>query len=192
MRFYLMPMVGAGTGEDPRRCKYADDITAAGLAYAIVDYGPEDLAIVRINPNPSAALHSAMTSDVTVSAFPQNLDNQINGALATVQARLDSVGVPSDWVDATTTYRQLLRRMVKYFMVMQYTAAFAGDYVSRLFANGRTLSTTINVLPAAIRNRLSDAADAMGLDRTGLSGASTLRQVLRKIAEQLPDSDGFV
>jgi hypothetical protein len=58
---------------------------------------------------------------------------------------------------------------------------------ARLFASGVTLDTRLNQLTATQRQRLSAVADDLGLDSSGVTNTMTLRQVLKLIADQLPD-----
>ena len=177
IRFYLMPLIGTGETFSRRRPAYLD--TDLGGAAQCLDYGAEPLCLVRADV--SGAQHTALTAHDDVLSVPTTLSNQIGGTLATVQTALDAVHVPNDWLQSTHTWAQLLRAIATIFQFAQRLHRFRAG---RLFPAGVTLTTQFQDLPPAARQALQDAADDMAFDTSELTGASTLRAILKAFGDQ--------
>lgn len=144
------------------------------------DFGLEPTALVAINVTPAQHTLLAAQSDIVV--IPTNIDNNVGAAnLATVQAALENLHIPGDAVVAGTTYRQIIRGVTAIFAVAQRFDGMAGG---RLFPVGVTLSTQLSDLSANIRQKLQQAATDLGYDYGGLTLTSTLRDVLKTLANQ--------
>jgi len=177
IRWYVLPLVGAGTDDDPRRPAYVAD---TGAAWAGMDYGAEPIMLVRANV--SSAQHAAIAANADVIAVPADLDAAIGGTLATAQARLEAVQIPADWMTAGMTWRQALRGVAAVFQLGQRLNGLG--LAARLFGGGITLSTTFGELSANVRTRLAAMADSFGFDRSAVAAGTTLRQALRGLAVQ--------
>jgi hypothetical protein len=77
----------------------------------------------------------------------------------------------------------VLRVVAALFQFHQRYQATSGTSAS-LFAGGLTLSSTFSSLPASVRTALRNAAISLGYDTSSLTGASTLRQCLKAMADQ--------
>lgn len=122
-------------------------------------------------------------SDVTM--VPANIDNQLGANLATVQAALESLHIPADMLVAANTYRLVLRGVIAIFDVAQRFEtlhAVSPTVGGRIFPAGITLSTTLGELSFSVRTQLKTAAEELGVDYSGLTLASTLRDVLKTVA----------
>jgi len=119
-----------------------------------------------------------------VTKIPDNLDNAIGGALTTVQNALETRKIPANWVTNVMTYRFVVRKVLAVFRFMQ---RFVGvTQVMSAFLSGTvTLDTTFADLSATNRQRLLDTAASLNLDTSGFTGASTLRQILKGVADQM-------
>lgn len=180
MPIYLLPLLGDGTKGDPRRPAYiATD--APALNYTLMDFGTEPVCLLHMIPSDSQ--DTALKAHADVFALPANLNQVIGGQLAAVQNALATFNIPEDWVQATMTYRRVLHVVALACQVMQRLAVFLP---TRLFAGGVTLATRLNQLPVGTRMLLQQAAVDLGLDTAGLTGASTLRTVLKNLADQVP------
>lgn len=176
IRFYLVPKDGDGTPLlNPFRPKYL-----SGLTFWAMDYGREPFFLAAADVTDPQ--HTAIVANADVSAFPQNLDAQVGANLAATQAALETRNMPGSWVQSTHTFRNVLRGVATLCRVAQrYDALF----VSRIFQAGLTLDTTVSQLTQTQRDRLQTAATVLGVDYSSVTGATTLRQVLRVVAQQL-------
>lgn len=180
---YLMPRVGDGTTPNTAfRAKYEDDLIAAGLTFAAVYYGAEPAFLVAVR-DITPALHSTISADaecVTVPALAQTVGAQV----ATVQARLEAFNIPAQWVTSGMSYGSVCRFVAVGFQIMQVLTHRLGR--ARLFGGAVTLDTRWNQLGAGVRQDLLDLATELNFDSTGMSGTTTIRQILKALADQWP------
>jgi hypothetical protein len=191
-RFSLMPAVGDGlTQATIRRAKYVDaDALRAGWTlapYMALDYGLEPVFLVATDLSTSDQALLAAQPDVTI--VPANLDATVTaGALPVVQAALEALNLPAQWVTTAHTYRQVLGVVVRISLLAQ---RFHGLGFGRIFTSGVTLNTTISALSAQARTRLATAAQGLGLDTSGVTNGVTLRQALKLLGDQLTSTYTF-
>lgn len=176
---YLVPILGGGTSaEDFRRAKY---ISGSGVTFSMVSYGFQAIGLVAANVD--AATDTALQSNSDVTKIPDNLDAQVAGALATVQAALENRNLPGNWVVSTTTYRTIIRLVIAVSgLLMRY--AWLTESIEAVISGAVTLNTTFGSLPLAVRQKLQEAAVQLGIDTSGFTSASTLRQILQGVADQ--------
>lgn len=179
LRLYLMPLVGDGTKASPRRGAYVLS-HLAGTDYTIMDGGLEPVCLLAADV--TAAQHTALSGESDVVALPTNLQATVGAQLATVQAALEQFNLPADWVTAGMTYRTVARGVALLFQFLQRANAVA---LQRVFASGVTLNTAFQDLPPGVQDVVRDTADALGVDRSGATGATTLRQILRAVSAQM-------
>jgi hypothetical protein len=55
---------------------------------------------------------------------------------------------------------------------------------TKIFVGGITMDSTYSQLPLATRNALRDAADSLSYDRSGIVGTTTIRSMLKQMADQ--------
>lgn len=125
---------------------------------------------------------SSIAANGDVTAIPASLDAQIGANLGAVQTALDALRIPSDWVTSGMTYRTLVGLVIKIFKVLQ---RLHGRWQTTIFESGITLSTTLAELTQGQRDHLQDVADSFGIDSSAATGTTTIRQVLRVLAQQL-------
>ena len=181
-RLYLVPMIQVvrpPTGLT-RVPKYAHN---SGVSWAIMDFGLEPTAILCADV--SAAQHTQLSTQSDVTAIPIDLDSQLGAQLATVESALEAINLPADWIQATHTYRLVLRMVTGVVRVAQRVHGIRGT-VGRLFPAGVTLNTQYNQLAPGIQSALVQAAAGMGIDHSSLTNTSTLRAILRTFGNQLP------
>lgn len=176
--FYLVPKAGVGTDVDPFRPKYIVEI---GVRWAGMAYGLEPTCLVSADV--MAGQHTQLIANADVSAFPQNLDVAVGVNVTTVQVMLENINLPGAWVNAAHTFRQVLRGIGT---VIQIAQRLDGLFNARVFESGITLATTMAELTQTQRDRLLMAAESFGLDTSAATGSTTMRQVLRAFAQQLP------
>lgn len=188
LRLYLVPLEISGSIRGPKYFEYRGDpdppALISGVNYAMMPFGFEPTALVAADL--SAAQVTTMAGLADVTTIPANLDNQLGANLATVQAELEALNLPADVIVATNTYRQVLRGVLAVFAVAQRFYAMRGTQPEggRLFPPGITLATTLGDLSAGVRQDLQTAANVLGYSYDGLTLASSLRVVLKKLASQ--------
>lgn len=181
LNLYVMPIVGAGTRQDLRRPKYKDSVFLT-LSWGMFDYGNEPWCLVGIIDIP-AGTDTTLRAQTQVIALPVNLDQVVGaGPLTQVRNDLESVNIPGTWVQATNTWREVVRFVGA---VCQFAQRYQGLVVGGLwFTGGVTLATTYGTLPVAARNGLLSAAQSFGFDTNAVTGANTLRQILVSVGNQ--------
>jgi len=182
---YLVPVIGTGfpIGDppvrDPRRPKYVADL---GVLWAAMDYGFQPVMLVAADVDDLTDTSLQVNADVT--KVPDALDNQIGAvAISIVQNALEIRHLPAGWVTTDITYRVLLRTLAGFFAFVQRYATVANT-TALVFGGAVDLNTRVNQLPVAVRQNLQATATSLGLDATGISGSTTLRVVLKNIADQ--------
>ena len=179
-RLYLIPIIGAGVKGDARRPKYLGDGTIAS-PWSGMDYGLDRWMVVGADL--SVADDSTLAGQPDVLALPVNLALQLTAPqVTTMQAALEAINLPAGWVDTTFTWQQVVRIVLGVLSFMQRFAALSG---ASLFPTGVTLATTVGGLAVSARTNLLQAAMELGLDTSGVTGSSTLRQVLKNVGTQL-------
>jgi hypothetical protein len=188
---FLTPKIGTGAYTSPYRPKYTDPgslgagIDLAPGSWAAMDYGFEALFLVKADL--TTTQRTALSAQTDVLMVPANLDSTVSAAaLARIQSTLEAANLPAEWVTTALTYRQVLRRVRRVITFMQRWQGMFGD---RVFVNGITLDTRWNQLPANIQQRLRDVAASLTLDTSSITNNTTLRTILRVVADQLPDQD---
>lgn len=168
MSFYILPMAGTGALADPFRPKYS-----LGATWQWVPT-PREWGIAWADSTPAEQAALALNADVIVVPA---LDNTI--ALTATKNALEALNVPAQWLTAGMTYRTVLRVLVGIASYIQRC-----DGLGQVVTLAGNLDRTFSSLSAGVRNTLSAAADSLGLDRTGISGTTTLREALRIIGQQ--------
>lgn len=189
-RFYFVPKIGDGlTPLSAFRPKYTDsgDLGAGwNLAgrWNAIDYGMENCFLIAADVTPEE--HTSLNAQTDVLAVPSPIDSNVSAAaLSVVQSRLESMNIPGNWVTTAHTYRQVLRTARRVIEFMRHFRRL--NNAERLF-NGHALATRWNQLTEEMRQKLRTVADELGLDYSGVTNTMTLRQILKLIADQLPDS----
>lgn len=177
---YLVPIVLDSLGT--RAPKYLKDL---GVPRAMAPYGFQDVGFAAADVD--NATDTSLQTNADLDKIPDNLDNTLGAQTATVQARLELKNLPSDWVTSGMTYRFVVRKVLN---LMQFCTryAFVNNTVEKLMSGSVDLDTQFQDLPLAIRQRLLGAAESFNFDTSGLSGTSTIRQILKNIADQYGDN----
>lgn len=192
VRFYLVPKVlrtGGPLGEYFAP-KYTDPgELGAGWnldgRWSAMDYGLENLFLMGADV--TVEEHTALNAQTDVIAIPSPISANVSaGALSVVRSRLEGANLPGNWVTTAFTYQQVLAIVGR---VVAFAQRYQGLFNAAIFAGGITLDTQINQLSQTQRNRLQTTANSFGLDYSGVTSTSTMRQVLKLIADQMP---GFV
>lgn len=192
IRFYLIPVeVNVIAGRTYRGAKYFPSrydpdppaLIQMGdngqpIRAEMRDYGDEPSLLIASNTSDADDATLAALPDVT--KFADNLDQQVGAQLATMQAALEALNLPAQMVTANTTHRQVIRGIMGIFDVAQCMQGKG----FRVFGAAITLSTTLSTLSVPARQALQACATERGYDQTGITLASTIRQVLTLIVQQ--------
>ena len=186
VRVYVLPMVIIPVGDRNFRApKYlgARNPPLVGLeniAYNCMDYGMEDVCILIADV--TIAQHNLLSAQTDVLSAPQNIDNNLNaGAVTTVKNFLELLHIPANWVSTADTYRDVLRLVGWLFQFMQRVH---GIFQEKLFVAPNTLSTTYSQLSVGMQAALLQAAQSFAFNTTGLQASTTLRVILKNLADQ--------
>lgn len=187
VRVYVLPMVETLIGShNYRSAKYfgvRDVPSLAGLEnikYNCMDYGMENVCILVADV--TVAQHNILSAQTDVLSAPQNIDNNLNaGAVTTVKNFLELLHIPANWVTTAHTYRDVLRLIGWLFQFMQRVH---GIFQEKLFIAPNTLSTTYGQLSVGMQAALLQAAQSFAFNTTGLQASTTLRVILKNLADQ--------
>lgn len=176
-RYYLVPVIGTGFDHlNMRRPKYFSQLT--GVPYQTIYYG--HLPTVLIQADLLQAVHDQIVAQPDVAVFPVNLNQAIN--LAAVQTALSARNIPAGWLNGSLTYLQVVKRLRALFLFAQrYQAWLAHKIVEALWDNDVTLAS----LPGFLIDDLQETATSLGLDTTGITGQTTIADMMVTLAQQL-------
>ncbi len=176
-RLYVVPVV-AGV-KASRVPKYSADLCA--VSCVSMDFGFEPVMLVAGEMD--AARDAAVTANADVAALPVNLDVNLTAAQVTaMQTKLEAVNIPAGWVSTALTWRQVIRTVVGMFQFAQRYNSVAGNV--RLFGGTVMLDTQFSALPLSLRQDLQTTAQSLGYDTSSLTATSTVRQILKAMADQ--------
>lgn len=190
-RFYIVPVIGTGaTKQDARRPKYFADGTVTAN-WSGMDYGFQPWMIV--NADLSVSDDNLIVSEPDAFAIPFDLAPTLNaGQVTAVKAKLEAINVPAGWITTSLTWLIVLRTVLSMFGFFQrFGAIYATDNNGTIinpFSGGVTLDSTFGSLSLAVRNALTKTALSFNLDTSGITAGSTLRQILKNVADQLNNS----
>lgn len=185
IRAYIIPLVAGIRPERPQRLRPKYLPFPDQFAWEPMDCGKHALVLVIADVNMATDTTLQAASDVF--AFPANLNATIpSGQLANVKTRLEGFNIPGSHLTISSTWRDVVRlvwRAFKFHSVF-HGAADPGTE-ERIFPAGITLDTTYSELPQSARQNLVRVANKLNLDTAALSGASTMRQVMKAVSDQL-------
>lgn len=182
MNIYIMPIT-LHQGPLGRAPKYRETHLATFRVQSI-PYGNEDWCICRAFNEGDSTSHDLLVAETDVYFIPKPYSTPLGGAAQAVINKLTAVGMPSDWIDGTTTRRQVLRMMAKYCHFMSKLEVLVGDLTVKLLSGGRTLDTTMDQLTTAMKQKLRGVAESFGFVTDDITGTSTIRDVLTSFAAQ--------
>lgn len=188
MPLYFMPTITNARGVTVP--KYASTFLQGGLApgssfshshFGMMDFRGEGHCLVHSDCD--SAADAAVSANADVQRLPDNLDENLTaGQVTAVGNHLESFHIPADWVTTALTWRTVLRRIAGLYQFIQRYKGLGGP--GPIFGGAVTLSTTFASLPLTARNALVGTANSFGYDTSALSGASTVRAILKTMALQ--------
>ena len=190
-RLYVIPIESAGTARGPKYFTWMVDPDPPGLSvpWAMMDYGCEPTGIVAADV--TTAQHNVLAGHADVLALPVNLNTSPNAAaVTTAQTYLESINVPAGWVTTALTWRQIVRTVAGLFQFAQrYSGISSGG---RWFGGGVALSMQWGQLPADVQTNLLATATSFGYSTMGLSGTTTIRTILKVLADAWGDAPFYL
>lgn len=191
-RLYIVPVIAFGP-HNARAPKYFQDGTIDLSQYpdgfaSYIDYPSASSGNLMVAADLTASDDNLVIGKADAFGLPFDLAPNLNaGQVTSVQNKLESINVPAGWVNTSLTWIFVLRTVLGMFSFLQRFveryAAVNGGVILDIFS-GRSLSSTFSSLPLAVRTALTDAANSFNLDTSGITGASTLRQILKIMADQ--------
>jgi len=153
----------------------------SSFQWGMYDYGNEPWCLVGVH-DIDAPTDASLTANPDCMGLPTNLDNTLNSTQVTrVSNALESANMPGTWITTSNTWRQILRFVGA---VCQFAQRYQGMANAQWFTGGVTLATTYGSLPANVRSDLLTTAQSFAFDTSGITGASTLRQIITSAGSQ--------
>lgn len=185
VRFYLIPILTvtdaegfASRGPEYFAWRNSPPALFPGVRWEGRDYGNEPTMLVAADlTDPDAATLSGKADVVT---FADVLDTKLGTNASTMQTAIEALNIPTGNLPASTTYRDVLRRLTAIFLVAQCAQ---GKGVT-IFGPGVTLATQFGALPQAAQDAITTCAPALGYSLAGLTLTTTIRQMYSGIADQ--------
>lgn len=174
MALYIMPTAVSGT-PPARRPKYLSEF-GPGPNYSSMDYGHEDIMIVSLE-NPSAAVHTLISSHADVIALP-DLSQNVGAQRDAVRSKLEAFNIPAQWVQAAHSYGSVLRVVAVFFQMAQRLQGLGHP---RLL---NALDTQFGFLTQVQRDGITAMAAHYSFDVSGIFDTTTVRQIWRQLATQ--------
>lgn len=179
-RIYLMPLVV--NAEGAREPKYRSEYLVEGVGAAVLPYGLEPVCLVRLT-DIDLTVHALLNAHADVTAVPENIDQDIDAQLTIVEAKLDDLQIPRQWVTSNTSYRSMLRVVAGIFELENIRTG-AGIGAAQLLSGGVTLATKWSQLSAAAKNSLTALALQLELDTSAVTNNTTVRQMWKILVDQ--------
>jgi hypothetical protein len=181
IRWYTLPIETIGTARGPKYLKWRFSPEGLDVPWGMMDYGLMPVCIAWADV--SGAQHTALTANADVRHIVQhaNIDNNVGGgAVNAIRSGLEDLDIPGNWVQATDTWRQVLRGVMGMF---QFAQRVHGKFGTTLLPDGFTLDTTWSELPQGAKDILLETAAELGIDTSGATGSTTLRQIYKAFGD---------
>ena len=179
-RVYIVPIIQTGNYRYPAGVASKNNPEGLAVPWALMDYGLINRGILVAEVDDTQAAQLDAVQGVII--LPVNLDTQLTaGAVTTVRNALEAAGIPAGWVSTADTYRSVLRSIAGIFQYMQRVTAILGYAPTVTQA---ALNTQYSGLPGPVQTAMLQAAQDMQFDYSGLRATSTLRAILKTMADQ--------
>jgi hypothetical protein len=189
---FLVPMEGSGTRIDPVRGKYVRDaqVTAAGC----LRYSRADHAIVMIDATQSYLDSVAAQPDTTRLATEINLESVLTAGQANnVKTVFENLFIPDLFANAGDTRRKVIRGVIGMFLFSQRMEGRLGSgWKEKAQSRGVTLDSTWTSFPQVLKDEFVGVRDSFGWSNLPVTGASTLREILKAISDQFTQTEFFI
>jgi len=192
VEFFFAPMVGAGTRQDTYRAKYQGD--PAREAAGHIRYSHHTTAALMLSA-PQAFLDNTVKVDPEMFFLcaEADLTDNIGGAQSVaIKAFLEPLGIPTNWVSAANSYREVLRGIIGQFMFSQRHEGLNGSgFFEDLEAAGFGLNTQWQNLSPAFRDTMQATIDDF---EWPMAPAATdqVRKVLKDFSDKWTGREFFI
>ena len=180
LKVYFIPIEQNGNYRGPEYFVWRGDLNGPSIAcrWSLMDYGFINVGLL-VAHDISAADDAAVRIKPGVYAFPDNLDQPITDKAA-LTVILEAANVPTDWLTASTTYRQLLRSMAGLFQFNQRYSGISNG--QSIFGNGITLDSNYNNLSAQQKAWFVQTMESFGY-LNGVQGNPKLRTLAKQAGD---------
>jgi len=179
IRYYVMP-----TTENPKYPIYMYhgrwNTGGVNCPWAMIDYGSINECVVCADV--TTANHTSLIAHSDVLAIPVNIDSTL-----TVSARnsarnfCETYNIPGGWINTGMTYRYVLRIITAFFLYLQRVYGILGHSIN--FPSG-WMDLQYQQIPADIQAAMLQAAVEQGFDTSGLQPTTTIRIILKFMADE--------
>jgi hypothetical protein len=178
---YEMPLIPSPKG-DGRMPKYRDLLNTNSVEWNAWTYGDEPHCLVGALDVPPA-VDTTLTADTQVFKLPDNLDTTMGSTSTrnTVRTRLEQDELPGQWVQTTTTWREVARVTGA---CCRFAQVYEGLALGAWFSGTVHIASTFSSLSAAQQQGIRNVATSFGFDQTIIVGTSTIRDILKNMADQ--------
>lgn len=185
IRYYLVPVEEVGSARGPKYFNWRFCVDCSlNVPWSAMDYGLRPTMLIATDVTNGQHNGLAAASDVTT--VPTNIDNTVSAAaLSAVRAALEGLKIPGNWVTTAHTYREVLRAVAGLFQFAQRHQALHNE---PLVEGNVDLSMTWSEVPQAKRQRVQATCDDLGYDTSPVTGAWTLGQTLKYLADLWGDT----
>lgn len=179
VRVYILPIERVGIYRGPKYFAWRFSVGGIVCPWQQVDYGLVDFAVLAADVTDPQ--HTSVSGNADVLALPLNLDSTLTGGSVTsTRDFLEAFNIPANWITGGQTWRSLLRTVTGMFLYVQRVTAIVGE---TLDFQAVPLNAQINDFPQVWQTALAQAAADMGFDYTGITGATTVRILLKTMAD---------
>lgn len=182
IRFYIVPYISVNQYRNAAHFggrAFDPDPPLASAKWWQNDYGLVDVGIIMANVDDTQIAYLDTLPDILV--VPEDIDSVIGARITAVKAGLNAFNIPSASISASDTYRGALREINGTFEFMQRLTRIAE---ANPFKLNIQLTTTFSQLPQMWKNALQQTAAELKYSTAGITGASTLLNILVSIGNQ--------
>ena len=190
IRWYLLPIETINNGRGPKYLKFRQNPEGLNVPWGMQDYGLMPVCIAWADV--SGAQHTGLIANADVRHIVQhaNIDNTVgSGAVTAIRSGLEALDIPGNWVQASDTWRAVLRGV---FGMFQFAQRVHGKFNTTLLPDGFTLNSTWSQLPQGAKDILLETAAELGIDTSGATGDTTLRQIYKAFGDAWGTEPFFV
>jgi hypothetical protein len=178
-RLYIVPQIGTGTSQDPRRAKY---LSALGGASSM-DFGFQPCFLVAIDLSP--ANDAAVVAHADVFAFPFDLSGQMGSEAAATSTFLENnFFIPCNWMTGSTIWLEAARAICGMFQYFQRLNVILGNVVPIDGTTNKSLNTQFNAFSAEVQAGIIQAAQSLSYDTSFIANNTQVRAILKNFSDQ--------